>query len=234
MDEIISKFDKVLSLGSNCFIKKYIDSLGVKQETHFCDYIGTSIWGLYELFNNEFNDVFQPTDYVVMRILTDGDQYIVTNKKYYLIFKHMFTQNHQISNFKILRNEFFGFKETYSRRIKRLTTLLTESKNILWLRLEESDERIKHDIYAKKYEESELSQLIQFSQLLKIRYPNCLFTYIFIFTDIDKSMYLDEYRILVLKNTTNIKNYLDCENKIHHILMENMEMVGSIPMPPSQ
>ena len=38
---LISKYDKILSIGSTCFVKKFMLSIGINQETEYFDYINT-------------------------------------------------------------------------------------------------------------------------------------------------------------------------------------------------
>jgi len=43
MDFYIKNY-KLISLGYNCFPKRYTNDIGILQETNLFDYIGTSIW----------------------------------------------------------------------------------------------------------------------------------------------------------------------------------------------
>ena len=77
--------NKFLSLGNNCFIKKYLNTIQ-PGETNFFDYIGSSQWSINELFLNDFANLFNKEDYVNTKVLTDYE--CVTHKHYYLRFLH--------------------------------------------------------------------------------------------------------------------------------------------------
>ena len=47
-------FDKVISIGSNCYPKCFIQASLYGGETEFFDYIGTSMWSINELLVNDF------------------------------------------------------------------------------------------------------------------------------------------------------------------------------------
>ena len=64
MEKILkNKNIKIISLGSNCYNKIYLNKIGIKRETNYFDYIGTSMWAINELFiMNKFKDVFSNKD----------------------------------------------------------------------------------------------------------------------------------------------------------------------------
>ena len=72
-----------------------------------------------------------------MEVLTEGDKYIITHKKYYLRFKHDFKQNYQRYKIDSLTNLceydiFTSVKEKYIRRYKRFLYDLKNKKTILF------------------------------------------------------------------------------------------------------
>ena len=66
MDLLFNKYT-LISLGYNCNIKKYIDSIRLNNPTHFFDYIGTSMWGINELILHNFTDIFNINDFIKIR-----------------------------------------------------------------------------------------------------------------------------------------------------------------------
>ena len=81
------KYDKIISLGCNCFIKFFLKHIEYEQETHFFDYIGCPMWSVHELIKNNFSDVFNIEEYKNEYTLI-GLPKIVTNSRYNLKFKH--------------------------------------------------------------------------------------------------------------------------------------------------
>ena len=55
MNKFMDKFDEVSSLGYNCYTKLYFNSRKMDKETQFFDYIGTSVWSIIELLENDFD-----------------------------------------------------------------------------------------------------------------------------------------------------------------------------------
>ena len=69
MDKLFEKFNVVMSLGYNCYTKLYLNSKKIEQETHFFDYIGTSVWTIIDLLNNDFEGVFDNENYEIMNVI---------------------------------------------------------------------------------------------------------------------------------------------------------------------
>ena len=93
MNKFFKSFDKIISLGSNCYIKMFLESHLIKKETQFFDYIGSSMWSINELLKNDFKGLYDYKNFEKKHILNKGDIYIFTNNLYYLRFKHDFKQN---------------------------------------------------------------------------------------------------------------------------------------------
>jgi hypothetical protein len=135
-------FDKyiLLSLGSNCNVKKYLDKIRPNNPTQFFDYIGTSMWGINELIANDFTDMFNINDFESIKTnIKYGD--IITNKKYYLRFLHDL-KNINFNKPKILNynnnihickaSNFIECQHKYERRSERFIELLHSSNKILF------------------------------------------------------------------------------------------------------
>lgn len=209
------KYDKVISLGSNCFIKFYIRHIKHEQETHFFDYIGSPMWSVYELVKNGFSDVFNIDEYKNEYTII-GQSEIVTNSRYNLKFKHDLSTD----KFKFLV-QFDEFKEKYSRRIKRFQDLLmSTSESVLFMRFEEMKKnRIVNCEYNEQNKISEYEYIKLFSQYLRINFPELKFKIIFISKtkndDVD-----DENNIITIREieTSKITNYLSAGRLIKELL----------------
>ena len=222
---ILSKYNKTLSLGSTCFTKKFMLSIGINQETEFFDYIGTSVWSITDLINNDFQNIFDYHNYKNLKILNDkDDSYNITNVQHFLIFKHDFHQTHKQLTYPIKLNEFNSFKDKYLRRVTRFKNLLNTSTSILFIRYEQYKNYIIHDIYKDKYSKCELTQLRDFSSMLKSKYPLLQFHILFFYSNVDESFYDNDYNILILKND-KILTYDNCHEKLHEICLENNDLL---------
>lgn len=223
---ILSKYNKTLSLGSTCFTKKFMLSIGINQETEFFDYIGTPVWSITDLVNNDFKNIFDYNDYKNIKILSDkNDSYNITHIPYFLVFKHDFSQTHKQFTPAIKLPEFYAFKDKYLRRVNRFKYLLNTQSSILFIRYEQYKNYIIHDRYKDKYSKCELTQLRDFSSMLQQKYPNLTFHILFFYSDIENSFYDNDYNILILKNN-KILTYDNCHEKLHQICVENIDLLN--------
>lgn len=205
---------KIISLGYNCFVKKYVDGKFGKFETNFFDNTGISMWAVNELFENDFSDLFNIEDYEKMEIIPRYSVY--TNKKYYLRCLHDLPD---LSRFNI-------YKESYERRIKRLDDTI-KNKNILFIRVEEHQKnRIIYDFYKEKFAKSELDYNKEFSNIIKNKYPNTKFKIIYI-SDIYDMQLFEDSNLLVLKNSDKQPwNWANSYSKINTIFEKNNEIIN--------
>jgi len=197
---------KIISLGYNCYVKKYMNDLNISQETNLFDYIGVSMWSINELLLNDFKNLCDINEYKKYKILNNDFNEIIIHEKYYLRFLHDFKNNKSEEEKKIflntsdpnnkkfymnriiqfdlmeeLKNKFPTFKSTLERRIERLKKILSTEKNIIFIRLEEeNNERIIYEIYKEKFKKSELENIIEFSNIIKKLYPILNFKIIYI------------------------------------------------------
>jgi len=223
---ILSKYTKTLSLGSTCFTKKFMLSIGINQETDYFDYIGTPIWAMTDLIkNNKLDKIFHYHDYKNIKILNDKeDSYNITYIPHFLIFKHDFAQSHKQFTQPLSFVQFNDFKAKYTRRALRFYHSLHHCNSILFIRYEQYKNYIIHDMYKDKYEKNELTQLCEFSFMLKEKYPNLKFNILFFYSNVENSYYDNIHNILILKNT-KILTYENCHEKIHEICTENIELL---------
>jgi hypothetical protein len=232
---------KIISLGFNCFIKIFTNDSGIKQETNFFDYIGTSMWAINKLFENNFANLFNEDDYENLKIQTDN-LIVITNKHYYFRFLHDFKNNTNINLIKFnidktidqniiddVKLQFNKFKEAYERRIIRLKDLLIKEKKILFIRLEETmHNRIIYDEYKSYFEKPELDYIIDYSKMIKINYPNLDFKIIYI-SKIHDNKYMIENNLIIL-NSKNvaIDDWRKSSNGLKDLFRINKEFLDSI------
>ena len=231
---------KIISLGYNCFIKKFTNDIGINQETNFFDYIGTSMWAINKLFENNFANLFNEDDYENLKIQTDN-LIVITNKHYYFRFLHDFKNNTHIDLIKFNINkkidqkiiddvklQFYKCKETYERRIIRLKDLLIKEKKILFIRLEETmHNRIIYDEYKSYFEKPELDYIIDYSKMIKINYPNLDFKIIYI-SKIHDNKYMMENNLIILNSRDVIIDTWDnCLDGLKDLFRINKEFIDS-------
>ena len=124
------KFKGIFSLGSNCYPKSFISKIlkPMTRETSFFDYIGASMWSINALLLNDFDGLYDDTNFALMPVMEGGEP-IVINTKYYLRFKHDLLTVADATN--------IGFKKKLARRLKRFNDGLA-ADSILFIRQEES------------------------------------------------------------------------------------------------
>jgi len=220
MEEKIKKYDKIISLGSNCYVKFFLKHINYEQETYFFDNIGSPMWSVCDLINNNFDDVLNFNDYNSEMIIK-GSARIATNKKYNLKFKH---------DLRDLRGgcngvEFVKFKETYNRRIKRFQDLLLSEHNVLFIRFEEIKEnRIINKSYDEKNKISELEYIKLFSEFITTNFPNLKFKIVFISKTWGNKV--DETnKIVIIKEVQKINDYKMAGNQIKDLLNYNLSLL---------
>jgi hypothetical protein len=207
---------KILSLGYNCCIKRFVDVLSKKDETNFFDYIGSSMWAINELFQNDFQDMFNITDYENMEVLPGHN--VITHKKYYLRFLH---------DLKTLNN-FKKIKESYERRVIRFNNFLKDRNKLLFIRLEEPKQtRIIYEEYKDKFQKSELEYLKDFTNIIKTKNPKLDFKIIFI-TETFETEYLKDFNILILKKDNSSTNWDTCISLFKKLFEENKDLIHQL------
>lgn len=220
MEEKLKKYDKIISLGSNCYVKFFLKHIKYEQETFFFDNIGSPMWSVCELINNDFDDVLNFNDYN-SEIIIKGYARIVTNKKYNLKFKHDLRDLTTGCN----GVEFLKFKETYDRRIKRFQDLLSSEDNVLFIRFEEIKEnRMINKSYDEKNKISELEYIKLFSEFITTNFPNLKFKIIFISKTWGNKV--DETnKIVIVKEVQKINDYKISSIQIADLLNYNLSLL---------
>lgn len=225
--KLFINFDKVISLGCNCYFKAYYSYyLKIEEETNFFDYIGSSMWSMIDIFENDkFIDIFSSKDdFDNMEILKSDEKYIITNKKYYIRFKHEFKHNYYIYSNpnNILEKNFTKVKESYERRYYRLIEYLSSMKKLLFIRLEEEhDNRILYDEYNGKYKNTELYYLKSLSRHFKEKYSKLDFRIIYFSYSEKDNIYLQDDKIIIIVIKNKKLKYETCFKDFDILFFEN-------------
>ena len=193
MSEIFKKYDEVISLGYNCFAKKYIEENINNTAYMYFDYVGSSAWGILEIFKNNFSDLDQIEK---IKIYTNNDKYVNTNMKYYI--RHLHDNLDDPSK----RSKTM---DSLIKRADRLKELLASKKKIIFIRIEEPMyNRIIYNEFKKYYVHSEEYYLKKISEWLKLN------------TQLD-------FKIIYINNIKNLNSKYDDHNNILYIKDNNIE-----------
>jgi hypothetical protein len=120
----------ILSLGSNCYPKLYIDKYVKSGPTSLFDYIGTSIWSIRSLIESGVTSLKDVSQYDLLPLFDINTHTTVTHLPFYLRFKHDANTIDDIAH-----PEFFS---KLQRRFERFESVLKNAKCILFLRYKES------------------------------------------------------------------------------------------------
>ena len=219
MADILKKYS-IISLGSNCCIKKYLQHISATNETHLFDWIGTSLWSICEIFENNFDDFFSKQEYKLSPIIAGIDS-IITHSRYYIRFMHDFDNGNM--------DLFDDFVEKYNRRITRLKDTLTKYSNsgqkILFLRLAENH---KNRITYTQYQNKNIDETYGAKQLCKIIseiYPKLNFT-LLLFDYNNKQPIVDDH--LVVIRATGVITYGNCIPALEQIININKRFLEHV------
>ena len=220
MNYILS-FDKIISLGSNCYVKMFLESIKYSSETQFFDYIGSSMCFINELFKENFNDLFENCtmdDFEKRKIMYSGDQYMFTHTKYHLRFKHEFKQNFECPDNDIIKiQDFNKFVEKYKRRKNRLIDILNDNKQtLIFIRYEEEFEN-KVIYYEDK--KSEIEYIYEFIDIIKHKFPLKKFCILFLSHTMENDRPNENLEIMKNIDTINIWN--ESAQKIRNTIESN-------------
>lgn len=182
-------FDKVVSLGYNCYPRMYVNFCEKKADkTCFFDDIATPAWAIQQLLENDFNGFFDQSKYVKKRIFNDSELEFLMNERYYIRFDNKY-------NINALDNLF----NTFQSKKDKLLQLLNSTQKILFIRYEEpttnniprlGTTRIIYDEYASYYSHNELYYMQQLSSYLQTTYPNLDFHILFIGNSMNSTVQL--------------------------------------------
>jgi hypothetical protein len=212
---------KIISLGFNCFPKKFIDNFIGQTETNIFDYIGTSMWSINELSDNDFIDLFNWNYIKKITINNNRENNYLTNEKYYIRFMHDLKINYS-------QKYYNSIEHKYLRRISRLNSILNNSNKIIFIRYKETNnDRIIYDEYKEKFEIPEYENLIKFSIIIKNKFPNLNFFIIYLSHDEDDNIDNDN-NIIKLKIYENNITWDNCHKIFKNIFIEKYELLFNI------
>lgn len=201
-----AKFNKILSLGSNCYPKFFIKRIlnPPYGETELFDYIGTSMALINMLLLNDFEGLYEPSNFALIHTL-EGEEPVVTNTKYYMRFIHDLKA--------VTDADSTEFQEKIQRRIGRFKKNMTEFDRILFIRRQEIQKGRIH--YNGGLVRPEREELDEFIDILKIKY-NCPDVTI-IYINLDEDGWNDRGDILSVKAAS-----LGCEREDPHNVIKEL------------
>lgn len=208
-DILKTNYDEVISLGFNCFPKRYIERQRIAQTAiKYFDHVGTPCWAILELLKNDFRNL---CDVKPIKINSNSDNKIYTNTQYYVRHPHY--------NFE----DCFKDKtiESIKNRAQRFKDLLKTDKKVLFIRLEESmNNRIIYEEYSEFYKKTEGEYLTEISDWLK---NNTKLKFKIIYLNNSKNYYDDEHNILYIKDDINTYEWSSSSSAINKIINEHRE-----------
>ena len=156
-----------VALGGDCYTRMLLNKLEKKEETQLFDYIGTSMWGINDMLENNFAELLNKKHYSMQTVI---DKQIPVQHLYNLRFMH---DGSIIKNTEI-NPEFMSRME---RRVERMKTLLTTTKNLIFIRAQERADRLW---VPKEYPKDEMPEIHRFLHLLRDKFgvETCQFVYI--------------------------------------------------------
>lgn len=220
MEEVFKKYDYIISLGYNCFPKLYMLKNEISQETNFFDYTGTSMWGINDLIKNNFSDSLNKNKLQEIETESHNNKKYITHLDYYIRFPHDLANHKELYNKKI----FHKFFRKYRRRIIRFNEVLSKHKKVLFIRTkEEMNNRIILENHKEKYSLNELDYVIEFSNIIRNKYPKLNFTILYI-TEDKQNTFLESHNIIIIQQTIPniIFNY---ETSFTKIFEDNMTFI---------
>ena len=174
----MENYDEIISLGYVCNVPELLSKLKRRQAAYPFDRVGTPMWAVHELLDNDFKD-FLLKGNITSDALFDGKPTpFVYDSKYY---------TRLIANSKLMNDAAYdNLVERMRAREQRIREKLESGDKILFIRSEEPSshpdlgDRIIKPQYAEKYAQTEHHYLNQLSDLLKERYPSLQFKILFL------------------------------------------------------
>ena len=194
----------VVSLGYNCYIKRFMSYLDISRETDIFDYVGTPMWAINQLIESDFKDLDESDDGLqdsVFQHLNIYGHRVVTNMQYYMRFAHDLKEPSDVKN-----KEFCA---KLGRRIERFRQHLQTDKGLIFLRLQEKQSG-RTVLHRERYCNSEYEETVRFAKLIGER-VKCPYLVVYINKDLDAY----DQGVLAIKA-------VDCDrwswhNCIHHL-----------------
>jgi hypothetical protein len=238
MNKLIEKFDSVSSLGYNCYTKLYFNSKKMDQETQFFDYIGTSVWSIIDLLNNDFEGMFDKSNYTIMNVMKTGDdnQFLVVNEKYFIRSKHEFKKTldrkfdpETLNEYKINSEELDDFIEKMKRRKERFMNMLANNNSLLFIRYEEDPAgRLDLKQFDEKFNLSYIDGLKILSDMFKKINPAKKITILNLSHRHDKTEHLKEYGIIKLRMRKRIDHWKKCVTEFEKVFSNEKNFIENL------
>ena len=228
MDKFINSFDNISSLGHNCYPKLYFNFKKINQETQFFDYIGTSIWSIIELLENDFEGMFDKDNYKIMNIMKDGDnKYLVVNEKYFIRCKHEFKKT--LFNQNLDKDELNIFIDKMKRRKEKFMNMLSNNKSLIFIRYEE-DHTNRHVLkeYERKLETPYIDNLKILSNMFRKINPMKKIIIMDISHLNDKTEYIEEYGIIKIKMKKRIECWSQASIEIENTFLNETKFFQNL------
>jgi len=210
MNKILKKY-KVLSIGTNCFCRKYIEKYVEPRELHVFDRIGTTMWSIVELVKNDFDGLLDKNNFELTKIY-ENDKPMYVNQRYFTKFLH-----DDFSDKKIKETT-----ETYKRRIDRFKQSLQSDKFLIFMRIQEWQVgQILNEECKKHNEKTEYQYLEDFSEWLSSQQIQFRIIYI----GQIENKYDDKYKIICLNDKADQYVWATCEKSINSLLENNKDFI---------
>lgn len=204
MENILKKYHPI-SLGYNCYIKKYLNKYWKHCETQVFDWLGTSMWAVNKLFENDAVDAFTASQYCNTPITKARS--IPTHKEYYIRALHDNPQQ---------------MADKYQRRWGRMKGMLSkEDAKVVFIRLEEDPtDRLPHPARQENQEE-ELYYIGEFVDTIKSKYPSLDFRILFLSHSAPSCDIKHRgHHITVVHLPVDKINWPNCGEAIHSVLRQ--------------
>ena len=236
MNKFFKQFNSIQSLGYNCYSKMYLESIKIKQETNFFDYIGTSLWGIIDLLDDNFEGMFDKNNYKIMNIMIDEpDKYLVVNTKYFFRCKHEFkkTLSQNFDNPEILEKniidetELDDYFEKMKRRRDRFINMFSNDSNLLFLRYEEDPFGLI-SVHSDKIKNQYMDNLIILSGIFKKMNPKKKIIILNISYRNDKTEYIKDDNIIKIKMKKRIDNWINASKLIDDVIKDERTFLDQI------
>jgi len=164
--------DEPISLGYSCHPSLFISALGrietKRYERYIFDWIGSPMWSICKLIENDFADLNSPQYLVNKNHYNNKTECYVTNTKYNIIFAHEYQSNLE----ELSPQVFNAVKTKFDRRITRFNEALASGKPITFFRVERDLPGLIN-FPEDGITEPELFYVQKFSQLMRDKGVNC-------------------------------------------------------------
>jgi Putative papain-like cysteine peptidase (DUF1796) len=153
-----------------------IRKLNRKHEAYVFDRVGSPMWAVQELMENDFEDFMLEENVQCKKLFDKSDKEFCVDTKYNVRFPGTISNIEKLDKVKV----------SLLKRKDRLINKLKSGESILFIRAEEPQKYPslgnRLPLYEDKYEHGELYYLKLFSESLKTNYPNLKFKILFMNT----------------------------------------------------